>query len=186
MGKIFKFSNLTHRRYFILPLDIFLIFLSFILAHTLRFDSINPSSWQYPDTGSSLYFLLGFLILIKCSTFILMGLYRSIWIYASLHDLYLILKATVISSLVFITFMIFYNRLENISRSVLILDSILLFVFLSFRSFSWRIFRDILLPNLFKKGKRALIIGAGETANRLARELRSNPSAMDILPVGFL
>jgi len=186
MKKHLDLSIFTRNRYIVFPLDLLLIIIAYLFAQVLRFDSFNPSDWFFLDEGQNFYKILIILILSKGSIFILMGLYKSVWIYASLHDLYLILKTSIISSLVFISILIFYNRLDGISRSALFLDGFILFILLSFRSFSWRIFRDLVVPYIFKHGKKALIIGAGETANRLARELRSNPSSHFIVPVGFL
>lgn len=176
---------LGHRRYLILPADIFLSCLSFYLAGTLRFDSFQPLDWSgfvaYPD----FYRILAVYTGTRACIFILMGLYRSLWAYASLHDLYLIMKTSLAATLAGIIALLFYNHLEGMSRSVLILDGILLFLLLSFRSFSWRIFRDLFILRQARNGKRTLVIGAGLTANRLVQELRANQSHQ-ILPVGFL
>ena len=185
MKKSYDLFYLSANRYFILPLDLFLITASYLTAQALKFDSFHPEDWGF-DSNLELSKLLFILLVSKGTVFVLMGLYKSVWIYASLHDLYLILKTSIISSLVFISILIFYNRLIGISRSALFMDGVILFIALSFRSFSWRIFRDILVPKLFKHNKKALIIGAGETANHLARELRSNPSSLSIRPVGFV
>jgi FlaA1/EpsC-like NDP-sugar epimerase len=185
MKKSYDLFFLSRNRYLVFPLDLLLIVSSYLIAQILRFDSFNPAAWGYVEKVE-LYKILLILIFSKGTVFIIMGLYKSVWIYASLHDLYLILKTTVISSLIFISILIFYNRLVGISRSALVLDCVILFILLSFRSFSWRIFRDLIIPNLFEHEKKALILGAGDTANRLARELRSNPSSLSIKPVGLL
>ena len=173
------------KRLLILPLDILFIIISSYLACTFRFDSFDITNWSISNNPSEYLKLITLLVFTKALVFIIMGLYRNIWAYASIHDLLLILKAVTISSLACIMVMMFYNRLQGIPRSVLILDGILLFLLLSFRSMSWRIFRDIIFMRLSRNGKRTLLIGADIAANRLVGELRSN-HAYQLLPVGFL
>ncbi|HNJ03136.1 MAG TPA: nucleoside-diphosphate sugar epimerase/dehydratase, partial [Leptospiraceae bacterium] len=97
----------------------------------------------------------------------------------------LILKTTAVSSLCILAILLFYNRLEGIPRTVLILDSVLVFLLLGFRSFSWRLFRDIYFVRRARGGRRTLLIGAGVTANRLVTDLRTNES-LQIMPIGYL
>ncbi len=180
-----KLPSRLPRRLFILPLDLALAAASIFFATALRFDSINPLTWPtYPGARESLT-ILGLIVATRGFCFILMGLYRSLWAYASIPDLVLILKTTAVSSLSILAILLFYNRLEGIPRSVLILDSLLVFLLLSFRSFSWRLFRDIYFVRRARGGRRTLLIGAGETANRLVTDLRTNAS-LQVMPVGYL
>ena len=178
-----------NKRYLILPMDIFLAALSFHLAWTLRFDSFSPGDWAIAWRGLpavDMYLkILGLLILTRAIIFVLMGLYRSIWSYASTHDLILILKTTLISSLAGVAVLFIYNRLEGIPRSILFLDGVLIFLLLCFRSFSWRLLRDLFYLRRVRSGKRTLLIGAGLAGNRLGGELRSNHT-YNLLPVGYL
>lgn len=184
-GKILSFKWKLNRRYLVLPLDMLFAMVSFYVAGILRFDSFFPTEWDaFPGIENYLK-ILTLLIFTKAAVFVFMGLYRQIWAYASTHDMLLILKTAVLSSLLGTTVLLFYNRLEGISRSVMILDGVLLFLLLSMRSFSWRIFRDMYYLRRSRHGKRTLFIGAGEAANRLVSELRSSP-VYHILPVGFL
>jgi len=170
-------------RYFVFPIDIFLILFSYYLAGVLRFDSFDPVTWETYFGFEPFVTVLALLVVCKSITFIVMGFYKSLWTYASLYDIFQILKTTALSSLFFVVLLLFYNRLVGISRSVLFLDGVLTFLFLSFRSFSWRIFRDLNLSA--RNGKKTLIIGAGAAGNRLATELRANRN-FGLLPVGFL
>ncbi len=182
--KIFQYIQ-KHRRYAILPIDVFLSALSFYTASALRFDGFIPHQWE---TFSGYDEFLNIAVIYTATRgclFVIMGLYRSLWAYASIHDLFLILKVGLISTLAGVLSLIFYNRLEGISRSVLVLDGILLFLFLSFRSFSWRILRDLVFLRRARSGKKTLLIGAGPAGNRLVTELRTNQS-YQLLPVGFL
>jgi FlaA1/EpsC-like NDP-sugar epimerase len=173
------------RRLFIFPLDLLLAGCSLYMAFVLRFDALNPTDWPtFKGTTWGIQILLA-VVVTRGIVFLAMGLYRSLWAYASIPDLILIFKTTAISTLCVLAMLIFYVRLEGLPRSVLILDSILLFLLLSFRSFGWRLARDIYYIRRARGGKRTLIIGAGLTANRLVTELRNN-STLHLLPVGFL
>lgn len=188
MNRITRFKRIltNKKRLLVLPLDIFLAALAFYLAGVFRFDQPDPLGWgiMFPSYQAFIDILLIFLIT-KTVFFILMGLYRNIWAYASTHDIILILKTTLLSSLVAITILFFYNRLEGISRSVLILDGVFLFLLLGFRSFSWRLFHDLFYLRFSRNGHRTLLIGAGVTAHRLVAELRASNS-YNLHPVCFV
>ena len=174
------------KRFLILPLDLLLVGTAFHLAGAFRFDGFNPASWGPSFPGWPEYLrILGLVLLTKGTLFTVVGLYRSLWAYASLHDLFSILKATLAATVAAVVVLLMYNRLAGISRSVLILDGILLFLFLCFRSFSWRIFRDILYVRFTHHGRRTLLIGAGLGANRLIAEFRADP-AHERVVVGIL
>lgn len=173
------------RRLLIFPLDLALAAASLYMAFVLRFDSIHPYNWPVFKTTEWALQVLGAVVITRGIVFLVMGLYRSLWAYASIPDLVLIFKTTAVSSLCVLAILIFSLRLEGIPRSVLIIDSILLFLLLSCRSFGWRLARDIYFIRRARGGRRTLILGAGLTANRLVTELRNN-SALHLLPVGYL
>lgn len=166
-------------------MDVILSCVSFYLAGVLRFDGLIPTAWSGFDNGQTFFTIAGLLAFTRGLVFVSMGLYRSLWAYASIHDIVLILKATVVSTLAGVVVLLFYNRLEGISRSMLILDSLLVFLLLGFRSFSWRIFRDLLFARRARNGRRTLVIGAGLAGHRLALEIRHNPG-YGLTLVGFL
>ena len=178
-------SFAQHRRYLIVPLDILLALVAFYLAGVFRFDSFRPQDWATFTDWNELLRLTTIFVSTKIVVFVAIGLYRNLWNYASLQDLYQIIKACSAGSAAAVMVLLFYNRLENVSRSVLILDGLLLFLLISFRSFSWRMVRDLIFFRFFLKGKRTLLVGAGLPAARLVRELRMG-SGYDLRPVGYL
>lgn len=180
-----KLLSRAPRRLLIFPLDLALAALSLYVAAVLRFDSIFPADWATSYGVKPTFTILALAVGTRGVVFLAMGLYRSLWAYASVPDLVLILKTTVVSALCVLAVLIFHNRLEGIPRSVLVLDSVLLFLLLSFRSFSWRLFRDMYFARRARGGRRTLLIGAGVTANRLVTELRPNAS-LNLLPIGYL
>lgn len=174
-----------HRRFLVLPVDALLAGLAFYVACGLRFDGFDPAGWPiFPGWGEFLR-ITGTLVVAKITVLIIIGVYRSLWAYASIYDVVQIFKATLLGSLAGVTVLLFYNRLEGVSRSALILDGMFFFLLISFRSFSWRIVRDLFLFTAPRHGRRTILIGAGLAGGRLLRELRDEVEG-ELFPVGLL
>jgi len=82
---------------------------------------------------------------------------------------------------------------EGYSRGLFIIDGVLTFIFIaglrvSIRLYFTKIYPRRFFPILSQKHslqKKLLIIGAGDAAEKVLRELLSNPT-LNIVPVGFL
>lgn len=156
------------------------MFVSYFLAHLIRYENYS----FLVDLKS---FIVSALIVVGFRTliFVFSSIYKSLWAYASIHDLLEIIKTTLLSSLVSTTALLFYNRFSQQSRMVPILDTLILLSILCFRSFSWRIFRDQYLNQKTKVGKPTILIGAGKLGAMLLSEIRRQPE-LNLNPVGFL
>lgn len=155
--------------------------LSYFLAHLIRYESL-----EFLQRHES--FLISTLIVVglRAIIFLLSNIYRSIWAYASVHDLLEIIKTTLLSSLVATTGLLLYNRFFQHSRMVPILDTLLLLSFLCFRSFFWRVMRDYYLNREKNPGKPTILIGAGKLGAMFLTEIRRQASLLKLQPVGFL
>ncbi|MDQ6951422.1 MAG: nucleoside-diphosphate sugar epimerase/dehydratase [Mariprofundales bacterium] len=112
-----------------------------------------------------------------------LGLYRGIWRFASLPDLLRILQAVLIgSALVFVADFI-WLRLVDVPRSVLLLYPMLLAVGLAAPRMLYRWHKDHRMVLEIDQRQRALIIGAGDAGELLARDLLKNQRYQ---PIGFL
>lgn len=120
------------------------------------------------------------------------GLYRGIWRFASIPDLVRIIKAVTAGVVVAAAASFILTRLQNVPRSVFILDGILLVLLLGGPRFIYRLFKD---HNLYQwiqdrnlsanaERKNALIVGAGKAGETLARDLLRDSSST-YLPVAF-
>ncbi|TDY68613.1 FlaA1/EpsC-like NDP-sugar epimerase [Leptospira meyeri] len=169
------------RRYWVFPVDILFMFLSYFLAHLVRFENIRFLD-SYPD-----FWVCATIVVVSRSVvFLFSGIYRSLWSYASLHDLLSIIKATVLSSLVSTLALLFYNRFHQLSRMVPILDTLILLGFLCLRSLSWRMLREqIFNSDKSKRGTPILLVGAGKLGSSFLTEIRRNVD-LDYQPIGFL
>ena len=176
----------------ILGVDIVLLLVALYLSYFLRYEGGFNA-----DGSFSVYWKLYPLILaIKIPVFYIFGLYRGMWRYTSTQDLFNIIKATVFSFSIVLIFLVYINRLSGLSRSVFIIDAILSFLLICGHRISIRYYyRGIngFTDNGNKKQeysksdkkKRLLLIGAGDAAEKVVRELRTNPN-LPYIPVGLI
>jgi UDP-GlcNAc:undecaprenyl-phosphate GlcNAc-1-phosphate transferase len=168
------------RRIFEVLLDVILILLSYWCAYAVKFGALSGSAaWTL--------FLrtLPVLVFVKMAAFLVMGVYRGIWRYTSLDDLIVFAKAVVLSSVLSVLAILFAFRFEGFSRTIFIIDGILMFMFLAGSRMAFRLFRQVLpLPGA-GDGRRVLIYGAGDGGELLLRELQNN-RALKYAPVGFV
>jgi FlaA1/EpsC-like NDP-sugar epimerase len=144
---------------------------AWILAYLLRFnfeipESLLPSVWQ----------TLQWIVPLQGAIFWFFGLYRGMWRYASMPDLRRIFLA-VIASVAAIVSLLWMLRLNiTIPRSVLIIYPLLLLIFMGGSRLIYRLWKEGLLSWRSEiHGKRVLILGAGDAAVALSKELqRSN------------
>src|SRR5246500_6085866 len=90
---------------------------SLIVSLYLR---IGTGALDYEPRLTAIY-IAGF-TLIAGSVFLLTGLYRGIWRFASLPDLFNITRAVTLIVLVFLPVMFVLTRLETFPRSILLID----------------------------------------------------------------
>ncbi|MFA7243413.1 MAG: nucleoside-diphosphate sugar epimerase/dehydratase [Sulfuricellaceae bacterium] len=99
------------------------------------------------------------------------GLYRGIWRYASLPDLKRILLAVIAATLI-TPLLLYMLRLEETPRAVLLFNPILLAVMMGGSRLAYRAWKEHRLYGLLqRRGEPVLVMGAGDTAANLVREL---------------
>jgi FlaA1/EpsC-like NDP-sugar epimerase len=178
-----------------LLLDGLLVGTAYFTAYFLRFEGHIPlREWE------NLEATVAWVVLLKLILFTLFGLYRGMWRYTSLYDLFNVLKATLISSVVVILAILFIYRFEGFPRSIFIIDWILTFVLiagirviirilLSEQDKGFKPLRQLFRPRasakLVKLRKNLLIIGAGDAGEKILREIKDNPR-LNYVVVGFL
>jgi UDP-GlcNAc:undecaprenyl-phosphate GlcNAc-1-phosphate transferase len=168
------------RRVFEVLLDVVLIILAYWSAYAIKFGALSGSTaWKL--------FLrtLPVLVFVKMGTFLVMGVYRGLWRYTSIDDLIVFVKAVVLGSIASVLVVLFAFRFEGFSRTVFLLDGLLMFMFLAGSRMAFRLFRQLLPVANGRDGRRALIYGAGDGGELLLRELLNNRD-LKYAPVGFL
>ncbi len=159
--------------------DCLLIGFSFIIAFAIRFDGLPPE--YLPIIAQALPILLP----IKLGTFFYFGLYRGLWRYVGMQDLINILKAVTVSSILSVGAMAMVFRLEGHSRSVFLIDWMLLLLLVGGARILIRLIKEYLGTLVVTDGVRLLIMGAGDAGEIALREIRNN-SSLGYVPVGFI
>ena len=120
--------------------------------------------------------------LIAASVFLLTGLYRGIWRYASLPDLFNIARAVSFTVLAFLPVMFVLTRLEALPRSTLLIDWFVLVALLGAPRLAYRLFKDRGLDHVLERVKHqsvpVLLISAKDGADTFIREMRRDPHAV--------
>lgn len=107
----------------------------------------------------------------------LAGLYRGIWMFASLPDLKRVLRSVAYSTAGLLIFFIFYRDGQQVvPRSMLVLYPLLLIVYMGGGRAAYRMWKEHrLYGGLIAQGKPVIIVGAGRGGAMLARELERSP-----------
>jgi UDP-GlcNAc:undecaprenyl-phosphate GlcNAc-1-phosphate transferase len=166
------------RRIFEVLLDVVLIILSYWASYAIRFP---------PDSKAWQLFIrtLPVLVFVKMLVFLVMGVYRGLWRYTSMSDLIVFAKAVVLSSVASLMLILFAFRFEGYSRTIFVIDAVLMFSCLAASRMAFKLFRQILPAVSSNGGRRVLIYGAGDGGELLLRELRNNRE-LQLSPIGFL
>jgi UDP-GlcNAc:undecaprenyl-phosphate GlcNAc-1-phosphate transferase len=168
------------RRVFEVLLDVLLIALAYWSAYAIEFNEAS-------DRGAWGLFLrtLPVLVFVKLGAFLVMGVYRGIWRYTSIDDLMVFAKAVVLGSIACVLIVLFKFRFVGFSRTVFVIDALVMFMLLTGSRMAFRLFRQLLPATNGGAGRRVLIYGAGDGGELLLREI-SNNRELQYVPVGFM
>ncbi len=148
-----------------------------------------------PETASVLLWSGAQYLAICAFIFPLSGLYSRNWKYGSISDLFIILRAVLLTSSLLISLLFFSTRLIDMPRTVVPMQSLLLIAFLAAARLSFRA-EEITLARLgFKKRLNKgtgddhrvplLLVGAGDAAELYLRALARDPNTTHV-PVACL
>jgi len=153
--------------------------LAWSLAYLLRFNFELPSEFADELQQTVLWVMLMQLVI-----FWRFNLYRGIWRYASTTDLRRIFLAVILSAAI-VPLMFVMLRLDLvIPRSVLVINPLLLILMMGGSRFAYRLWKEQGLYGDFQlRGEPVLVLGAGDAAASLAKDLVKN---VDWRLVGFL
>ncbi len=172
--------NVSHkRRIFEVFLDAFLITLAYYSAFAMYRMFEFERNWEL--------FLktLPLLVLIKLAAFLAVGVYRGLWRYTSIGDMITYIKGVALGSILSVMAILLLYRFEGFSRTVLLLDGILLLLAVVGSRLAFRLIRQVLPMPVSADGRRVLIYGAGDGGEMVFRELTNNPE-WNLQPVGFI
>lgn len=169
---------LHYRKGLIILSHVAVIVFSYVASFLLRFEFYIPRN-------ELTAFLVGFLCLIfaKPLIFAFFGLYSGLWAYVSIDDLWRIIKANVVSS-VLLAVAVWLLGWHGFPRSVFIMDFVLCTSLVGGLRFASRILKEGYYRNYDLRSKKVLIVGAGATGVMLLREYRKHPDMGRV--VGFI
>jgi FlaA1/EpsC-like NDP-sugar epimerase len=176
-------QNIRNR--FVLIGDIALTIVSVLGSFALRLD-VGELPYYFPAVALMCAVALG----LKIPTYFFFGLYHRLWIYASTGELRLITvavtTASVVTAGVMAILIVTGNVLPGMPRSALGIDWLLSLVLIGGSRFALRILAEQSMASPGNgKGKRTLVVGAGDAGALVVRELQKS-SQLNLMPVGFL
>lgn len=180
MNRNIKSFILNYRRYIVIVVHLCLMCSAFYLAFLIRFDFFLPTKF------SSVFLkTVPLLLVIKLLVFYYFGLFSGLWRYASIGDLWQIIKANIISTAIFIIANVFIYRLHNFPRSIFLGDFIICTLLTGGIRFLTRLTKERYKKFAFpKKQVKVLIVGAGDAGILTLKEYKKNPSMGEV--IGFV
>jgi FlaA1/EpsC-like NDP-sugar epimerase len=166
--------------------DLFLIVVAALGAFALRLD-IGP---RFMDYLPAAYWLIGISLLVMPPVFFALGLYRRMWVYASIQEMKLLIVTISVAS-VLVSLVIVVLRATDVlpffPRGTLPIQWLLLVILIGGVRFSMRILSESQSssPPARHGAHRVLIVGAGDAGALVVREMQKNPD-LHLVPVCFV
>lgn len=171
-------ARLLSRANIVFAHDVMMALASFVIALSLRLGDLE----SFPD--DRFYLSAAVFTLIAAVVFRLSDMYRGVWRYASLNDLFTITKAASLTILVFFVLMFAITRLETLPRSLPFINWFVLIALLGAPRFAYRLFKDRRIDLKFERERRprvpVLLVGAGDAAELFIRDVARGDSNYSI------
>ena len=147
--------------------DLLAVASSWLVAYVVRFNgSVPPEFWAGGLVA------LTWVLVVYGVMFHVFGLYRGLWVFASLPDLLRISKSVSCGGVIVMVGAVMSQPTPIIPRSVLLLSPLLLFVMMGGARALYRAIKEFYLyGGLVGQGRPVLVLGAGTAGASLAREL---------------
>jgi FlaA1/EpsC-like NDP-sugar epimerase len=163
--------------------DAALIALAWWLAFWLRFDHGVPEPYHrlFVDT-------LAVVVAIKLAIFIVFGFYNRWWRYVSTRDMWGAARGVTVACVVADLVIYFAHPVKGfpLPRSIAVLDWLLLLAFVAgTRLIARSLIERPGAASLVARGKEVIVVGAGDAAQLVIREMLKNP-ALGYTPMGLI
>ncbi|WP_447922490.1 polysaccharide biosynthesis protein [Achromobacter aegrifaciens] len=151
--------------------DLFAALVAWVGGFLLRFNFEWPTGYV-----NQMLFGLPLLLVVHAIACRWAGLYRGMWVFASLPDLKRVLKAVAVSALALLIAANLVPPSLTIPRSLFLLYPLLLLLIMGGGRAAWRMWKEHrLYGGLIAQGKPVVLVGAGSRAASLVRELERSP-----------
>lgn len=153
---------------FVFLFDLSALFFAWVGGFLLRFNFDLPANFVSVMSWGLIFLLPAHAIACRVA-----GLYRGIWMFASLPDLKRVLRAVSLSTAALLVFFALY-RFEHqvVPRSLLVLYPMLMMLYMGGGRAAYRMWKEHrLYGGLIAQGKPVVIVGAGRGGAMLVREL---------------
>jgi UDP-GlcNAc:undecaprenyl-phosphate GlcNAc-1-phosphate transferase len=181
-GRFTRFMvELTYRRRLLeISLDLLLIGIAYYLAFLTYYRfSISEANLELFLASLPIAYLASYL------SFGVFGVYRGVWRYVGMQELFQYLRATMGSVLIVVAVVALLSSFEAYPPAIFLLFAIYLFLGLALTRSSFRILDQAQASQRRETGKRILIYGAGDAGELAARWILMNPQ-LGYRAIGFL
>ena len=166
-----------------IAVDAALIAAAWTLAWLLRFDQGRPVYYDhYLD-----WQIIAIVVAIQLTVFALSGFYNRWWRYVSTRDMWSALRGVALASLAtFLIFTLFEFHPARVPKGVWFIDLIVCLAFIAGSRLLARTVIERPLPGqVVARGKEAIVVGAGDAAQLVIKEMLRNP-ALGYTPIGIV
>ncbi len=164
-------TPINPRTFFALLHDVAVAVIAWLSAYQLRFNFAVPEEFT-----ASMLQSLSWVVSLQALVFVAFGLYRGVWRFASVSDLKRIFLAVASATALIIAALFMLQTGIVIPRSVIILDPLLLILMMGGSRFIYRAWKDHQLYGMtLNQGNPVIILGAGEAAVALVKDLARSP-----------
>jgi UDP-GlcNAc:undecaprenyl-phosphate GlcNAc-1-phosphate transferase len=164
------------RLVFLIVTDMAAIVAAYLGAYFLRMN------FQFTEAeGMAVLRALPIVLVVRSACFFKFGLYRSMWRYTSVADVVRVIKAVTAGSAIVLAAVVLLYRFVAFPRALFLIEYFLLIVLILGVRFSARLFHEIGREPQGASARRYAVIGAGDTAERVARDIKASGPARAVV-----
>jgi FlaA1/EpsC-like NDP-sugar epimerase len=176
-------SPVNRHRLWQVAVDAVLVAAAWRLSFFVRFDNDTPIYYRrYEDWD-----VIGLVVGIMLPVFIACGFYNRWWRYVSTRDMWDAVRGVVIAVIAaFLVFTILDFHPAKVPRGIWIVDALLLLAFVTgSRLLARTLIERPSAGSLVARGKEVIVVGAGDAAQLIVREMLRNPG-LGYTPIGLV
>src|SRR3954469_6853169 len=167
-----------------LVFDAVLVVAAWRLTFFLRFDKTTPVFYRHLLDWR----VVSLVVAIKMATFVLFGFYNRWWRYVSTRDMWGAARGVTVACLTSSLVVYFVDPVGQVRlpRSVAVMDWLLLLAFVAgARMLARTVMERPSGRGLVARGKEVIVVGAGDAAQLIVKELLKSPS-LGYTPIGLI